>query len=229
MDQIIAQLHLDLMPTQIVVILQLLEKRIFAQLTNLVEWIKVTVIPMMNAKIICFVDQTIVLIHLGFYLQLIVVNQKVKKYNFIYFPYDLFPFFQLLTESCAMNYCQDGLQVYFVTEIPQSISTPIYGHYELQPNDVNGRPYFKMGSYGFWWDGLGYWWIGYDIEKGQSMGFAFYDKDVFCPHQLSEWDWKMHDGDTWFMANNKLSITCKCFLLKQNSLNFISKYNLSWH
>ena len=53
-DQIIVWIHLDLMPTQIAVIL------IFAQLMNFVKWIKVTVIPMMNAKIICFVDQTTV-------------------------------------------------------------------------------------------------------------------------------------------------------------------------
>ena len=75
-DQIIVLHHLDLMPTQIAVIL------IFAQLMNLVNWMKVTVIPMMNAKIICFVDQGIVLAHLSFYLQLIAVNQKVIKQYF---------------------------------------------------------------------------------------------------------------------------------------------------
>ena len=51
-----------------------------------------------------------------------------------------------------MNYCQDGLQVYFATEIQQYTYATIYGHYELQPNDVNGRPYFKMGFYGLWYD-----------------------------------------------------------------------------
>ena len=80
-DQIIVLHHLDLMPTQIAVIL------IFAQLMNLVKWIKVTVIPMMNAKIICFVDQKIVLVHLGFYLQLIAVNQKVIEYILSYFSH----------------------------------------------------------------------------------------------------------------------------------------------
>ena len=79
-DQTIVQLHLDLMHTQIAVMMQLLEMRIFAQLMNLVKWMKVTVIPIMNAKAICFVDQTIVLIHLGFYLQLTAVNQKVIKH-----------------------------------------------------------------------------------------------------------------------------------------------------
>ena len=114
-----------------------------------------------------------------------------------------------------MNYCQDGLQVYFVTEIPQSIYTPIYGHYELQPNDVNGRPYFKMGSFGLWWDAIRIWWlIGYDSKKGQSIGFAFYDKDVFCPHQLSEWDWVLNDGTDWYYAGNDLGITCKCIFIQ---------------
>ena len=126
-------------------------------------------------------------------------------------------FFQLLTESCAMNYCQDGLQVYFATETQTYYS--IYGHYELQPNDVNGRPYFKMGPFGFWYDGLGNWWIGLDSEKGQSFGVAFYKKDVFCPHQLSEMNWGISNGTDWYIDSDgsDLVITCKCiFIQKQN-------------
>ena len=78
-DQTIAQLHLDLMHTQIVVMMQLLDLRISANLMNLVKLMKVTVILMTNAKAISFVDQTIVLAHLDFHLQLTVVNQKVIK------------------------------------------------------------------------------------------------------------------------------------------------------
>ena len=66
-EQTIAHIHLDLMLILIAVILQLLEMRISVQSMNLVKWMKVTVIPMMNAKVICFVDQTIVHIHLEFY------------------------------------------------------------------------------------------------------------------------------------------------------------------
>ena len=79
-DQTIALFHLDLMHIQIAVMMQLLEMRIFAQLMNLVKQMKVTAIPITNAKAICFVDQTIVLIHLDFYLQLTAVSQKVTKY-----------------------------------------------------------------------------------------------------------------------------------------------------
>ena len=118
-----------------------------------------------------------------------------------------------------MNYCQDGLQVYFATETQQYTFRPIYGHYELQPNDVNGRSYFKMGSYGLWWDGLGYWLIGYDPDSnivGQSIGVAFYEKDVFCPHQLSEWDWTLSDGSDWYVDTDgsDLGITCKCIFIQ---------------
>ena len=60
MDRRIALVHLDLINTQIAVMLQWLEIRIFAQAMNHVKWRKVTVIPMMNAKVIFFVDQTIV-------------------------------------------------------------------------------------------------------------------------------------------------------------------------
>ena len=59
-EQTIALICLDLIPTQIVVIQQLLEMRISVQLMNLVKSMKVTVIPMMNAQTIYFVDQRIV-------------------------------------------------------------------------------------------------------------------------------------------------------------------------
>ena len=121
-----------------------------------------------------------------------------------------------------MNYCQDGLKVYFATETQQYTANQIYGHYELQPNDVNGRPYFKMGSFGFWYNGLGLWWIGDDFKKGQSIGFGFYEKDVFCPHQLSELSWPLWDGTDWSFAENDLVVTCKCFFIqKQQSHNFM--------
>ena len=111
-----------------------------------------------------------------------------------------------------MNHCQDGLQVYFATETQQYTYYSIYGHYELQPNDVNGRPYFKMGSYGFWYDGFDKWWIGLNYALGQTIGYAYYEKDVFCPHQLSELNWILWDGGTvgtWYDAENDLGITCK--------------------
>ena len=122
-----------------------------------------------------------------------------------------------MTELCALNYCQDGLQVYFATETQQFTAVPIYGHYELQVNDVNDRPYFKMGSYGFWHNGLGVWWIGYDSDQGQSFGTAYYEKDVFCPHQLSELNWVLFDGTDWFSVGKHLGVTCKCnSIQKQN-------------
>ena len=96
-----------------------------------------------------------------------------------------------------MYYCQDGLQIYLATETPQYNYDTIYGYYELQPNDVNGRPYFKMGSNGLWWNDIDQWWIGPNSEKGQSFGSEYFDKDVFCPHQLSKY---------WF---GDLGITCE--------------------
>ena len=123
-----------------------------------------------------------------------------------------------MTESCALNYCQDGLQVYFATETQQYTWASIYGHYELQPNAVNGRPYFKMGSYGIWWDGISHWWISVNSVVGQSIGHAWYDKDVFCPHQLSEWDWAIHDGSDWHYVENNLGITCKCIFIQNKTV-----------
>ena len=121
-------------------------------------------------------------------------------------------FFQLLTDSCVKNYCQDGLQVYFSTETQNVLIAQIYGYYELQPIEINGRPYFKMGPFGFWWDGVSRWWIGYDpdnIMLGQSFGVAYYEKDVFCPHQLLEWEWAFFDGTDWRKGGKDIGIKCK--------------------
>ena len=73
-----------------------------------------------------------------------------------------------------MTYCQDGIQAYYGTETQQYTYFPIHGHYELQAFDVNGRPYFKKGFYGLWWDGIDRWWIGKDSDRGQSHGGAYY-------------------------------------------------------
>ena len=128
----------------------------------------------------------------------------------------------MLTESCKMNDCKDGLQVYFATETQQYKYFSIYGHYELQSSNINGRPYFKYGIFGLWWNGIGMWWIGYDSDKGQSIGCAYYEQDIFCPSQLSETEWKLYDGHGgWILANNDLDVTCKCNF-HSNHFNFIS-------
>ena len=64
-----------------------------------------------------------------------------------------------------------------------------------------------MNSYGFWWVN-GYWFIGLDSNKGQTVGYAVYNRDVFCPHQLSEWYWKLWDGSEWKNAGYKIGSTC---------------------
>ena len=108
-----------------------------------------------------------------------------------------------------MNYCQDGIEAYYGTETQQYYYAPIYGHYELQPDDVNGRSYFKRESIGLWWDGIGGWWIGSDSDKGQSFGVANFPEDLFCPHQLTGFNWGLSDGTTWTSAGNDLGIRCK--------------------
>ena len=110
-----------------------------------------------------------------------------------------------------MSYCQDGIHVKFTAETLQNTYfSSMYGYYELDPIEVNGRPYFKNGAYGIWWNGIDYWCIGQDSMKGQTLGFAFYEKDVFCPHQLAESEWWLFDGTDWYPANGDLVITCKC-------------------
>ena len=122
--------------------------------------------------------------------------------------------FSITIESCTLNYCQDGIIVYYGTETQQYTFAPLYGRYELQPGYVNGRPYFKMGVMYIWWDGVELWCIGYDSYVGQSLGHALYLKDAFCPHQLSELNWYLFDGHTVNPAGNYLGITCKHFLIE---------------
>ena len=119
-----------------------------------------------------------------------------------------------------MNYCQDGIEVYYGTWTQQYTYKPIYGHYELQPGDVKGRPYFKKGVYALWWDGVGHWIIGYDSDKGKSYGYAFYTKDAFCPHQLTEWNWGLYDGTNWYFAEIDLGINCKYIFVKHNQIPY---------
>ena len=117
-----------------------------------------------------------------------------------------------------MKYCQDGIEVYYGTETQQYTYEPIYGHYKLQPFKVNERPYFKKRHHGLWWDGVGNWVIGTDSSKGQSIGYAFYAKDVFCPHQLTEWNWILNVGSEWRYALKDLGISCKYIYVKHNQI-----------
>ena len=129
----------------------------------------------------------------------------------------MLPYSQHLTELCVMNYCQDGLQVYFDTEIEKIVGEYLGGYYELQAIDINGKPYFEMingGLYGFWWDGIDSWWIGYEFRKGQAIGFAYHKKDVFCPSQLFEWDWAILIDNEWQSAFEFLGISCKCISIQ---------------
>ena len=136
-----------------------------------------------------------------------------------------------------MNYCQDGLQVFFATETQQYIYQPIYGHYELQKIDVNGRPYFKSSKYiGIWWDGDGSWYIGEDTDDndaGQSFGYGYYRyTDAFCPHQFSEGNWWLWNGNVFYQAGNDLGINCNCIFICTKKIYFefhIKRVIISFH
>ena len=110
-------------------------------------------------------------------------------------------------------YCQDGVQAFFGTETQPNYG--LYGHYDLQSDYVNDRPYYQMktddGTWaGIWWDKIDSWWIGPPSLKGQAQGWAYYTKDAFCPYQLNEWKWKVHgQGLNWIDAGSYLGITCK--------------------
>ena len=107
-------------------------------------------------------------------------------------------------------YCQDGIQVYWGTETPQI--QEYFGRYALESYPVNDRSYFRMAHFGIWWDKLGTWWIGHHNLKGEPSGYAYYISDVFCPHMLNEWKWKViGPGENWIDAGILLGVTCKYY------------------
>ena len=142
-------------------------------------------------------------------------------------------FFHLPTESCVKTHCQDGLEVYFATDTQEYTYAPLYGYYNVQPNDVYGRPSFKitMGyGVGLWWDDPTDRWIfGFAGSEGDSLGVGFNPLDVFCPHEFSadchhdqdhdgdckegdtnKWlRWGLLVGNDWILANRSVVITCK--------------------
>ena len=98
----------------------------------------------------------------------------------------------------------------FGTETQENPNYQLYGHYALESNTVNDRPYFRMNTIAIWWDKIGNWWIGSTVNLGQSGGWAYYTKDAFCPHQLNEWKWKaLETGLDWIDAGKHLGVTCK--------------------
>ena len=110
-----------------------------------------------------------------------------------------------------MNYCQDGIQVYYKTETKE-YPMPIYGHYKLDPSDVNGRQYFynEVEDYGIWWSN-GYWLVGDNNAKGQAFGSAYYATDIFCPYHLIMLPrpWMIITELGWLKAHKALHLKCK--------------------
>ena len=137
-------------------------------------------------------------------------------------------FYLFLIDLCSKSYCQDGIQVFFGTEF-QQYNYGLYGHYDLQSDYVNDRPYFRMYDKGIWWDKIDSWWIGHYSQAGQSSGYAYYSKDAFCPHQLNEWKWKGYNSDhNWIDAGKHLGVTCKyCDCCSFNSIHIYS--NSTFH
>ena len=111
-----------------------------------------------------------------------------------------------------MNYCQDGIYMYYETEEIQYTYANLGGHYKYSKK-VNGRPYFTNEEYGIWWSN-GYWLIGTNELIGQTDGHAYYWKDVYCPSQIEMKDWMMLEQDGWILHRSITFITkCKYILI----------------
>ena len=63
-----------------------------------------------------------------------------------------------------------------------------------------------------------YTYIHINLDKAKKFfSFIFFQqKDVFCPHQLNEWNWDIFDGNDWYYAGKDLGISCKYIFVKHN-------------
>ena len=125
-----------------------------------------------------------------------------------------------------MKYCQDGIDVYYDTDEQEyTWWYDIYGHYEIQPDDVNGRPYFKSvrWSYGIWWVN-GQWTFSTLNDIGTISGFAFSNYQLSnCPYQLENQEvWSVEEASGWETANKDLLI--RCMFLNYNYLKVLYIY-----
>ena len=102
----------------------------------------------------------------------------------------------------------------------------MYALYELQPSDINNRPYFKNEAFSIWWSN-GYWFIGEDSLKGQALGHAFYEADEYCPHQLPQGNWNLLDENGNFYVEKHLYTSCKYLIIK--SIVIKSLHNADLH
>ena len=49
-------------------------------------------------------------------------------------------------------------------------------------------------------------------------------KDILCPHQLTEWNWALYDGNNWRIAGKDLGINCEYIFVKHNQMPTALKF-----
>ena len=71
---------------------------------------------------------------------------------------------------------------------------------------VNGRPYFKKGNQGIWWNGDCSWNIGLDRCKGSYLCIGSFEEDYLCPHLITKSNGKLVNGTgNWIDAGDLLA------------------------
>ena len=84
------------------------------------------------------------------------------------------------TEPCTDCPKEWGIEVFYDTTIRKYTYAPgIYGHYQLQDEEVNKRVYFKKGNdFAIWWNGDDKWIIGLDSSRGLRWGFGNFQRSL---------------------------------------------------
>ena len=90
-----------------------------------------------------------------------------------------------------------------LTEYPYKPELIVF--YDLQPELINGRKYYKKDEYAISWNGKDTWFIGLDVGKGRSRGFAHLEKNVQNLHNTTDWKLFFENGD-WKAAGNMLEV-----------------------
>ena len=121
------------------------------------------------------------------------------------------------------QHCKDsiGIEVFYDTDTREYTYRPeIYGHYELQRQEVNGQVYFKKGDRSIWWNevnGIGQWNFGIDCyaqldsETESIRPIGYFVSDAQCPHQITERNGKLkmrygEELENWEDAGNSLAL-----------------------
>ena len=124
-----------------------------------------------------------------------------------------------ISSEIPSNGCCDTLEVYYGTPTKEYTYTNIYGYYEKQSDNINGRSWYKNSEIGksiWWWaepekHQHTSWMIGDTIGRGKAGSFGYLKRSEICLPNIIGANWKLWDAldaSEPIDAGAKLKIRC---------------------